>query len=50
MPEEIVGRILRLAGYGSYRWEFEETASTLTVWVRQIGADPSCTTRALAVA
>jgi transposase len=40
MPEEIVGRILRLSGYGAYQWEFDEVASTLTVWVRQVGADP----------
>lgn len=40
MPEDIVGRILRLPGYGAYRWEFDETATTLTIWVRQIGADP----------
>jgi len=40
MPEEIVGRILRLPGYGAYHREFDETASTLTIWVRQVGADP----------
>jgi transposase len=40
MPEEIVGRILRLPGYGAYRSEFEEAASRLTIWVRQVGADP----------
>jgi len=40
MPEEIVGRILRLPGYGAYRSKFEEAASTLTIWVRQVGSDP----------
>jgi transposase len=40
MPEEIVGRILRLPGYGAYRSELEEAASTLTIWVRQVGSDP----------
>lgn len=43
MPEEIVGRILRLPGYGTYRWEFDEAASTVTLWVRQVGSDPSYT-------
>jgi len=40
MPEEIVGRILRLLGYRAYRSELDEAASTLTIWVRQVGADP----------
>lgn len=40
MPEEIVERILRLSGYGAYQWEFDESGSTLTVWVRQVGSDP----------
>jgi len=40
MPEEIVGRILRLRGYRAYRWEFDEAASSLTIWVRQEESDP----------
>lgn len=40
MPEEIVGRILRLLGYGAYRTVLDEAASTLTIWVRQAGRDP----------
>src|SRR5919201_5053866 len=40
MPEEIVGRILRLPGYAAYRSDFDETASTLSIWVRQAGSDP----------
>lgn len=40
MPEEIVGRILRLSGYGAYRWELDERASTLTIWIRQTGPEP----------
>jgi transposase len=40
MPEEIVGRILRLTGYRAYRWDFDEAVSTLTVWVREVGSDP----------
>ena len=40
MPEGIVGRILRLTGYGAYRWECDEKRSVLTVWVRQVGRDP----------
>ena len=40
MPEGIVGRILRLTGYGAYRWECDEKGSVLTIWVRQVGRDP----------
>jgi len=40
MPEEIVGRILRLPGYGAYQWLFEEAVSTLTLWIRQVASDP----------
>ena len=40
MPEEIVGRVLRLVGYTAYRWEFLEEKSSLTVWVRQTGPRP----------
>jgi len=43
MPEEIVGRILRLPGYGSYQHEFREEGSEILVWVRQVGASPSFT-------
>lgn len=39
MPESIIGRILRLTGYGAYRWEFNEGASKLTLWVRANGPD-----------
>lgn len=38
MPEGIVGRVLRLVGYGGYRWEFEEGTSSLTIWVRRGGS------------
>ena len=40
MPEAIVTRILRLAGYVVYAHEVEETASTLTLWVRQMATEP----------
>jgi transposase len=40
MPEEIVGRILRLRGYRAYRWEFDEAGGSLTIWVRQEESDP----------
>jgi len=40
MPEAIVTRILRLTGYGVYAHELEETAGTLTLWVRQTTAEP----------
>lgn len=43
MPEEIVSRVLRLLGYRGYRWELNEETLTLTVWVRQVGSDPSYT-------
>lgn len=43
MPEEIVGRILRLPGYGVYRFEFDEASSTARLWVRQTGKAPSYT-------
>jgi transposase len=43
MPEEIVGRILRLPGYGAYGWQCDELASTFTIWVRQVGSAPSYT-------
>jgi transposase len=35
MPEEIVSRILRMAGYGVYAWEAEEATSTLRLSIRQ---------------
>jgi transposase len=40
MPEEIVGRVLRLVGYTAYHWAFQEASSELTIWVRQAGARP----------
>lgn len=43
MPEDIVGRIVRLPGYGTYRHEFDDERSELSVWVRQVGAAPSFT-------
>lgn len=39
MPESIIGRILRLPGYGGYRSEFDEARSRLTIWVRADGPD-----------
>ena len=41
MPEEIVTRILRLPGYGVITWEADDTARTLTLWVRQTGGEPA---------
>lgn len=43
MPEEIVGRILRLPGYVVYEKAFDEDASTVTLWIRQGGREPSYT-------
>jgi transposase len=43
MPEDIVGRIVRLAGYGTYRHRFDEERSELWVWMRQVGSTPSFT-------
>jgi hypothetical protein len=40
MPEAIVTRILRLAGYAAYAHELEETTSRLTLWVRQMADAP----------
>jgi hypothetical protein len=40
MPEAIVTRILRLAGYAAYAYELEEATSRLTLWVRQMAAEP----------
>lgn len=40
MPEEIVGRILRLAGYGAYQWEFNESRSRLTILGPAGGSGP----------
>jgi transposase len=40
MPDPIVGRILRLVGYGAYRWELDEAALTLTLWVREAASEP----------
>ena len=41
MPEEIVARILRLAGYGVYAWDADEAANTLTLSIRQTGRAPA---------
>ena len=43
MPEDIVGRIVRLPGYGTYQHEFDEERSEPSVWVRQVGTAPSFT-------
>jgi transposase len=43
MPDEIVGRILALPGYGVWQWELDEEGSQLRLWVRQNGRDPSYT-------
>jgi transposase len=40
MPEAIVTRLLRLAGYAVYAHEFDETTSRLTLWVRQAAGEP----------
>ena len=40
MPEAIVTRILRLAGYAAYAHELEETTNRLTLWVRQTADEP----------
>jgi len=41
MPEEIVARILRLPGYGVYRWDADDAANTLTLWIRQTAEPPA---------
>jgi transposase len=40
MPEGIVTRLLRLAGYAVYAHELDETTSRLTLWVRQEAEEP----------
>ncbi len=40
MPDDIVRRVLRLTGYEVSHQEFDEEASTLTLWVDQNSADP----------
>jgi transposase len=40
VPEDIVGRILRLPGYGVFRSEFDEVTSTALLYVRQVAAGP----------
>src|SRR6266851_3824785 len=40
MPEAIVTRILRLAGYAAYAHELEEATSRLTLWVRPMTDEP----------
>jgi len=41
MPEEIVARLLRLPGYGVYRWDADEGANTLTLWIRPTAERPA---------
>ena len=40
MPEGIVSRILRLPGYGAYRWEADEVTGVLWLSIRQTTATP----------
>ena len=40
MPEAIVTRLLRLAGYEAYAHEVDEPTSRLTLWVRQAAREP----------
>jgi transposase len=40
MPDDIVRRVLRLVGYTTYQFEFQESSSTLTIWVRQASSRP----------
>jgi len=40
MPDEIVTRILRLPGYGIYRWDADDAVNRLTVWIRQTAREP----------
>src|SRR3989304_31056 len=41
MPADIVRRNLRLPGYKVFRHQFEEEASTVTLWVRKVGSAPA---------
>ena len=43
MPEDIVGRILRLPGYGAYETIFDEESQTIRLRVRQVGFKPRYT-------
>lgn len=43
MPEESLSQILRLPGYVVWRWELDEEASQLRLWIRQNGCEPSYT-------
>lgn len=43
MPEQIVGRILRLAGYGVRRAVFDEEGGTVTLEIAQVADDPGYT-------
>jgi transposase len=43
MPKESLSRILRLPGYGVWRWELDEEALQLRLWIRQNGREPSYT-------
>src|SRR5437899_3880644 len=40
MPEKIVSRILRLPGHGTYAWDTDEAANTLTLSIRQTAGEP----------
>src|SRR5712691_8128702 len=40
MPEAIVTRLLRLAGYAAYAHEIDEITNRLTLWVRQAATEP----------
>ncbi len=40
MPEDILGRVLWLPGYGVYASHFNETTSTVTAWMRQTARTP----------
>ena len=41
MPEEIVARLLRRPGSGVYRWDADEGANTLTLWIRPTAERPA---------
>ena len=40
MPDAIVTRLLRVAGYAVYAHELDETTSRLTLWIRQAAEEP----------
>ena len=49
MPEESVSRILRLPGYGVWRWDLDEETLQLRLWIRQNGREPSYTCSGCAI-